>query len=71
MDALKARGAYRPQGEPESVTLIFTRRPTDGEMRAIHDALRKPPVPCPFCGEPTYLLPCTACGDPDLPKSAF
>lgn len=66
MDELKAKGVAR-EVVPQAMTVIFNRPPNDDEMRAIHDFLRRSPAICPFCKLPTYALPCTACGEPDIP----
>lgn len=63
---LKAHGVFRVEGRAE-LLLVFNRAPTDDEMRAVHNFLRGSPTTCPFCRTPTYALPCTQCGEPDVP----
>lgn len=69
MDRLGATGISRDAEHSQMLTVSFSRRPTDSEMRAIHDFLRRTPSTCPFCSEATYSLPCTACGEPDIPDA--
>lgn len=65
-DYLKARGVVRDVGK--TLLVYFNRRPTDDELRAVHDCLRKVPATCPFCAKPTYVLPCSHCDEPDVPE---
>ncbi len=67
-DELKAVGASRDAGEPKSLAISFNRIPTDDELRAVHNFLRRSPATCPFCKTPTYSLPCSQCGEPDIPE---
>jgi hypothetical protein len=66
--ALKAVGTGRDAGEPKSLLVAFNRRPTDDELRAVQTFLRRAPATCPFCKLPTYSLPCSHCGEPDIPE---
>lgn len=65
---LRALGAGRDPDNSQVLFLSFNRAPTDEEMRAVQGFLRRPPAICPFCAAPTYGLPCTACGEPDVPE---
>lgn len=67
-DALKSVGISRDAGEPKSLLIAFNRSPTNDEMRAVHEFLRRDPSVCPFCTKPTYSLPCSSCGEPDIPE---
>lgn len=68
MTELKAKGIGREIGSPQYLFIGFNRQPTDDEMRAIHEFLRRPPPTCPFCQKPHYgALPCWNCGEPDIP----
>jgi hypothetical protein len=64
-DGLKAAGVARDTDARQSLSVAFNRVPTNDEMRAVHDFLRRPPASCPFCMKPTYRCPCTHCGEPD------
>lgn len=66
---LRAVGVARDPDNPQMLFLAFNRPPSDDEMRAVHDFLRRPPARCPFCSTPTYGLPCTSCGEPDVPEA--
>ncbi len=67
-DHLKARGVGRDGGDPRTLLVFFNQRPSDEELRAIGDCLGKVPATCPFCTKPTYVLPCSHCGEPDVPE---
>lgn len=71
IDILKAVGVSRDAGEPKAISIAFNRYPTDDEMRAVHNFLRRPPGHCPFCQTPSYALPCTQCGEPDVLEREF
>lgn len=64
---LTAIGAGRDAENEKSLCIYFDRRPTDDELRAVHNFLRRSPAKCPFCKTPTYSLPCSQCGEPDIP----
>lgn len=64
-DDLKAIGAGRDAQNERFLSICFNRRPTDDELRAVHNFLRRVPGQCPFCNTPSYALPCTQCGEPD------
>jgi hypothetical protein len=64
-DGLTAKGISRDD-HPFTLCVGFNRLPTDDEMRAVHNFLRRTPSTCPFCKTPTYALPCTQCGEPDV-----
>lgn len=66
-DYLRASGAWRDPENDRVLSISFNRSPTDDEMRAVQDFLHRPPATCPFCAAPTYGLPCTSCGEPDIP----
>ncbi len=70
-DQLKATGIGRDPDNSQFLFIGFNKKPSDDEMRAIHDFLRRSPSRCPFCSSPTYVLPCTSCGEPDLPEEGF
>lgn len=70
-DGLKASGIIRDPENEQFVSIGFNRKPTDDEMRAVHNFLRRTPATCPFCSTPTYSLPCSQCGEPDLPDGDF
>jgi hypothetical protein len=42
---LKARGVFRDPDSDRTLFIAFNRRPTDDEMRAIHEILRHPGDP--------------------------
>lgn len=63
----KALGIGRDADNEKVLIVSFNTRPTDDEMRAVHNFLRRTPGHCPFCQTPSYALPCTQCGEPDLP----
>lgn len=65
---LIGRGVFRDGGEERTLCISFNRKPTDDELRAVHDFFRRSPANCPFCSKPTYRLPCTHCGEPDTPE---
>lgn len=65
---LKAVGIGRDAQEPRCLSVAFNRSPTDDELRAVHNFLRRSPAICPFCKTPTYSLPCSQCGEPDIPE---
>lgn len=67
---LKARGVSRDAGEPRTLCIAFNRVPSDDELRAVHNFLIRSPGRCPFCNTPSYALPCTQCGEPDIPEDA-
>lgn len=67
-DYLHARGVGRDASDERSLLVFLNRRPSDDELRAIHDCLSKVPATCPFCTKPTYVLPCSHCGEPDVPE---
>lgn len=66
-DHLRAVGIGRDPENDRVVFLSLSRAPTDDEVRAIHDAIRRTPATCPFCTKSTYVLPCSHCGEPDIP----
>lgn len=39
-ETLKARGVFRDPGDERTLSVAFNRKPSDAEMRAIHDYLR-------------------------------
>lgn len=39
-EALRLAGVARPIDNPQSLLLVFNRRPSDDELRAIHERLR-------------------------------
>jgi hypothetical protein len=68
---LRAQGIGRDPQNDRVVFLSLNRSPKDDELRAIHDAIRRTPATCPFCSKPTYVLPCSHCGEPDVPDNDF
>lgn len=58
---LRAVGISRYDGDQKALTVAFDRKPTDDEMRAVHDFLRHGPFVCHGCGMPHYSLPCPSC----------
>lgn len=70
-DHLRAIGIGRDLQNDRVLILSLNRPPNDDELRAIHDAIRRTPATCPFCTKPTYVLPCSHCGEPDIPEDRF
>lgn len=68
---LRAAGIGRDPENDRVVFLSLNRVPTDDELRAIHGAISRTPATCPFCTKPTYVLPCSHCGEPDVPEDRF
>ncbi|TDK35207.1 hypothetical protein E2F50_13185 [Rhizobium deserti] len=71
VDQLRANGIGRDPENDRVVFLSLNRAPGDDEVRAIHGAIQRPPATCPFCKRPTYVLPCSHCGEPDVPDDQF
>ena len=65
----RAMGIGRDPENDRVVFLSLSRVPSDDELRAIHDAIRRTPATCPFCTKSTYVLPCSHCGEPDIPDA--
>jgi hypothetical protein len=68
---LRAQGIGRDPENDRVVFLSLNRAPSDDELRAIQDAIGRTPATCPFCSKPTYVLPCSHCGEPDVPDTDF
>lgn len=64
---LRAAGIGRDPENDRVVFLSLNRVSSDDELRAIHSAISRTPATCPFCAKPTYVLPCSHCGEPDVP----
>lgn len=64
---LRAQGIGRDPENDRVVFLSLNRVPSDDELRAIQDAIQRTPATCPFCAKPTYVLPCSHCGEPHVP----
>jgi|GEM_PF-5914495 len=68
---LRAQGVGRDPENDRVVFLSLNRVPSDDELRAIRDGIQRTPATCPFCTKPTYVLPCSHCGEPDVPDNSF
>ncbi|MDJ1632710.1 hypothetical protein [Rhizobium rhizogenes] len=68
---LRAQGIGRDPENDRVIFLSLNRVPNDDELRAIHGAIGRTPATCPFCAKPTYVLPCSHCGEPDVPDDQF